>query len=366
MKKTFLALVGILCMLTASANPRTGLLIGYDSENNEAMNAQEKAACAMFKDLNPDGTIIPSGRTDLITTDNFDCIWVHIDRVGLGLGNLPAGFNDEATINALGDYLRNGGNLYLTKHATQLVSRIGRTDPKFALTIFGDGEGGKGTDVWAVQAQFGWDFKETDPTQFYDRRGHDIFRDMEEVKDADGKVIVPETFPLLGSGNNTDLWREDHNCMWDFNAYNKDGNNLYTSDGKNNLERFEKDNNAVALGTWGQVRDHACAGIIEFLPVALSRANETGTIIANGLAAYELAPREGTNGFTDNIRKLTANSINYLATKTTTGIEDVTVADTDAAKEYFNLQGMRVDAESLTPGLYIVRQGNNSTKILVK
>ena len=365
MKKTFLALVGILCMLTASANPRTGLLIGYDSENNEAMNAQEKAACAMFKDLNPDGTIIPSGRTDLITTDNFDCIWVHIDRVGLGLGNLPAGFNDEATVNALGDYLRNGGNLYLTKHATQLLTRIGRIDSKFAPNLFGDGDGCLGEDRWTVQAQIGyWFINEKDnpndlrPDQYYDRRGHAIYAGL-EVNDE----FASETFGLLGRENAdgaAPLWREDHNCMWDLNAY------AYTSEGPNTVVKFEQDNKAVVLGQWGHVQDFAVAGIVEFLPQTASRAAESGRIIANGLAAYELAPRQGVNYYSDNIRKLTANSINYLVSKTTTGVEDITVAGSEAAREYFNLQGMRVDAESLTPGLYIVRQGNNSTKILVK
>ena len=354
MKKTFLALVGILCMLTASANPRTALLIGYDSENNEAMNAQEKAACAMFKDLNPDGTIIPAGRTDLITTDNFDCIWVHIDRCGLGKGNLDA-FGNEATINALRAYLNDGGNLFLSKQATQLVARIGRVEDKFDINLFHCSGGDEGTsDVWSVQAQIGYDFK--DSNQYYDHRGHAIYAGLETITDAQGV----ETFPLLGTSDGSTIMTLNHNCKWDFNAY------AYTSEGQNRVEQFEKDNNAVVLGAWGHVKDHACAGLIEFLPNAVSRANETGTIIANGLAAYELAPSSNNNAFTDNIRKLTANSINYLVSKTTTGVEDITVAGSEAAREYFNLQGMRVDAESLTPGLYIVRQGNNSTKILVK
>lgn len=37
-----------------------------------------------------------------------------------------------------------------------------------------------------------------------------------------------------------------------------------------------------------------------------------------------------------------------------------------AAAEYFTLQGTRVAADSLTPGLYIVRRGNKVSKILVK
>lgn len=46
------------------------------------------------------------------------------------------------------------------------------------------------------------------------------------------------------------------------------------------------------------------------------------------------------------------------------GISNVTVADENAPVEYFNLQGVRVDNPS--NGLYIRRQGNTATKVLVK
>ena len=46
------------------------------------------------------------------------------------------------------------------------------------------------------------------------------------------------------------------------------------------------------------------------------------------------------------------------------GVEDVTVADENAPVEYFNLQGVRV--ENPEAGLYIRRQGNTATKVLVK
>lgn len=48
-----------------------------------------------------------------------------------------------------------------------------------------------------------------------------------------------------------------------------------------------------------------------------------------------------------------------------TGIDSVSVsAGTDA--EYFNLQGVRIQPDALTPGIYIRRQGGTSTKITVK
>jgi hypothetical protein len=50
----------------------------------------------------------------------------------------------------------------------------------------------------------------------------------------------------------------------------------------------------------------------------------------------------------------------------TTGIEDIAVDAADAPAEYFNLQGIRVDADNLTPGLYILRRGNTTVKVSKK
>ena len=49
---------------------------------------------------------------------------------------------------------------------------------------------------------------------------------------------------------------------------------------------------------------------------------------------------------------------------TPTGIADITV-DENAAVEYFNLQGIRV-AQPEQGGIYIRRQGNSVSKVLVK
>lgn len=42
------------------------------------------------------------------------------------------------------------------------------------------------------------------------------------------------------------------------------------------------------------------------------------------------------------------------------------IADDNAAAEYFNLQGMSIDADNLTPGIYVRRQGNKVSKVIVK
>lgn len=48
------------------------------------------------------------------------------------------------------------------------------------------------------------------------------------------------------------------------------------------------------------------------------------------------------------------------------GIEDINVDNSNAPVEYYNLQGIRVNGDNLTPGIYIRRQGTEVSKILVK
>ena len=59
-------------------------------------------------------------------------------------------------------------------------------------------------------------------------------------------------------------------------------------------------------------------------------------------------------------------SIEVTYLPTTTGITAIEANDDAAPVEYYNIQGMRVNADNLTPGLYIRRQGRAATKIYVK
>ncbi len=55
----------------------------------------------------------------------------------------------------------------------------------------------------------------------------------------------------------------------------------------------------------------------------------------------------------------------YTITKSS-GIESITVDGAEAPVQYFNLQGIAVDAENMTPGVYVRRQGNNASKVVIK
>lgn len=48
------------------------------------------------------------------------------------------------------------------------------------------------------------------------------------------------------------------------------------------------------------------------------------------------------------------------------GIEDIVNDNSNAPVEYYNLQGIRVNGDNLTPGIYIRRQGTEVTKVYVR
>lgn len=55
----------------------------------------------------------------------------------------------------------------------------------------------------------------------------------------------------------------------------------------------------------------------------------------------------------------------YVLDESQSGVVEI-VIDENAPVEYFNIQGVKVDVENAAPGLYIRRQGNVSTKVIVK
>ncbi len=366
---TSFAAVAAACMLSTSISASAGkVAMVVASTDVESLSNQEKVAAQYFTKNFANGELVSVADAANLKADKYDAVWVHVDRVGIDMGaaNLPDGFGSDAFADALASYLNEGGNIYLSKHATQLTPSIGRIPNDYAPKLFGAGDGGSGTDVWTIQAIIGAMndsslFPDADPerefdaSQVYDHTGHAIFADLQTVPAGyEYAAFVTPTYPMEGTGDGTAMWREDHNCMWDLNAYK------YSADGKNTTEQFEKDFNAEVLATWGHVQDYCVAGIVEFKP-----EGKKGTVIANGLAACEWAPREGTNVFHSNLEKLTSNTLNYLASKATTSVQTVEEAET-AAKEYYTLSGVRVNAQNANAGIYIVKQGSKVSKVVIK
>ncbi|MDE6097775.1 MAG: DUF4960 domain-containing protein [Muribaculaceae bacterium] len=214
----------------------------------------------------------------------YPVVWIHIDRIGLASGwrNLPGALVSDKALEVMNNYIAAGGNVLLTKFATQLTVPYGYLAAEYAPNIFGSGEGGRGDDIWTINANIGLK---------YDHRNDVFFKGL-----TTSDQYNHQTFPLEGPG-----WREDHNCCWDLNAYR------YTAEGDNTVEMFQNQNHCDIVATWGHVVDYAVAGMLSF-PSTDTRA---GRCVAIGLAAYEFN-QEGGNEYQANINRLTRNCIDYL------------------------------------------------------
>ena len=251
----------------------------------------EQAAATWFAQQ-PDVTFVTADQLPSLDPEEVSVLWIMVDRIGLepGWQNLPAPLNQQATIDALKAYSAAGGSLYLSNMATQLTAPIGIVPMDMAPNIFASGQGGEGGDVWTINPHLGWDFQGSDI--YYDRAGHVIF-DGITMEDPNGYGY--NSVPMIGPGQ-----REDHNCMWDCNVFGP-GNQSDV------IKNFEVTTNSMVFATWGHVRDHCVAGLVEFM------ANmEHGRCIAMGFAAYEWNQNSGPNPYQGNIERLTSNIIGYL------------------------------------------------------
>ena len=254
-------------------------------------SADEKAAADWFQQnyvAQNKGVIITPATIDQLDTEQQSACWVMCDHIGIGHGwrNLPGDLAASATIDALKAFAGDGGNLFLTNHATQLTVALGRIDEAYAPGIFGDGEGGNNGDIWGVHPVIG-----NVEGQIYDHTGHDIYR---------GMTYDPTLFAGIYSFEGPGI-KGDHNCMWDLNAYG-------LAPEPNVVKTWEETTNSTVLGTWNHVVDYCCAGIVDFNPTTTF----AGRVLAVGLAAYEWDLGGMANSKQDQLEKFTANCIGYL------------------------------------------------------
>lgn len=259
----------------AKAQTKVGIFV----EKTSGLDDDEQAAYDWFnKDYNPghglEKKVFTSGNINELSATDVKVLWIPINRQGNNIEDVQpsAIYNHVETLN---NYVKNGGNLYLTNHATLLTFAIGRIAEKYKPNTVSYGAPGENKDAWGVNPRFA----------DMDYRGHVLYSGFE----AGSKGNLWNDNYFLNSGTS----KEDHNCLWT-------GVSSYTD--------FINATNSQILGKWSQNGDTDNFGVVEFMPTG----DYKGTILCNGLAAYEWNC-EG-NEFVNNIKKFTENSISYLAT----------------------------------------------------
>ena len=233
-----------------------------------------------------DGALLSAG------VPTVTALWINVDKVGYSLEDFDAMFNNDFKT-AIANYVKAGGNLYLSKQATRLVTSIGRCS--WWPHAFANGGYGDGNDTWNMTDNF---------CANYNRHGHAMMKYIENYSDG-------WHFPLT-SGDGT-YRRTDNNSLWDdWGAYGigEGGCDAY-GDGdfkdKNiRIHRFESAQNCQILGGWGHTQGMDCAGFIEFFP----NGDFKGTVVAMGLAGYQWGT---SNTSVYNVKNLTKGILDYLA-----------------------------------------------------
>lgn len=294
----FIVMLGICSFTHASSSKKVAFLSSYsDLAALQASGDDDEVAAANWLVNTYGGTFLSTASvTSIDVLDDYDAIWVAIDRVGLqqGSANLPAEYT--ALFDILKDYSKNGGNLLLTNHATSIVAAIGRTTRQPGL--FGNGAGEENGDIWGLNVIIG---SGSEP-YYADNRTHEFFDGItfeESIPNTHCEII-----PLVTNG-----YKENHNCMWDLNTFG------YTVPaGSNTVAMYEAEADCEVLGTWQHVADFCCAGMVDFH----AQENGYGRIVCVGVAAYEWRQNVESNPYQANIEKMTENILNEL-TKTDDG-----------------------------------------------
>lgn len=218
--------------------------------------------------------------------DEFAVIWYAYD--GYDKGGDPVTVSDinSVVVEALNNYLNQGGGLYLSSAAMAIGN---------LLDIAKDGK--MWNNAWGYDSDpflvndgngIGWGMRVKNPS-------HPIFKGMQ------WNTGETHRFFLLSNGCNT----KGHNIRWNFFA-NWDGN-VYNG----NVERWEATNGGKQLASlhWDDNMDQV--SILTEYP----GTDGKGTVITNGAECYDWY-QEGDspeNKFRKNVETLTYNILNYLA-----------------------------------------------------
>lgn len=226
------------------------------------------------------------------------------------------------------------------------------------------------------------------------------FRDiMTQGGEADGKIYTPRA-AYLGYEVKIDADKvNDHShvaeghehmakngvpLMWDFtDDHNRDIKGFTDLD-KWHYEAFTGKSMAIQLHhvacgkTKAELESKSVTGSVTFhlyVPVATEFAFETGTTsLVRGM--HKAGEQVNSNVLGDPNKPYTGSvsaksydsfthNIDFsFAGNITTGVEGVGVDE--APVEFYNLQGVRMTSDTLAPGIYIRRQGNETSKVYIR
>lgn len=180
----------------------------------------------------------------------------------------------------------------------------------------------------------------------------------DEMTDDDGETQYVYSSEQLWSSSGLDLFADGTNGAF---AVSPDGKTIVADSQNGNLIYILD----VATNEYGEP-EVTLNRTIERTPITESLGRGQMEFDAAGNLHY-------TNGQEREYQvwALQGESVATTAAKTGdiiaigSGVEDLNAAD-NAAVEYYNLNGVRVAAENLTPGIYVRRQGATATKVLVK
>lgn len=222
---------------------------------------------------------------------------------------------------------------------------------------------------------------------------------MTEGGEADGKTYTPRA-AYVGYEVNIDADKvNDHShvaeghehmakngvpLMWDFtDDHNRDIKG-YTDLDKWHYEAFTGKSMAIQLHhaacgkTKAELEGKSVTGSVTFhlyVPVATEFAFETGTTsLVRGMhkAGEQVNSKvlgDPNHPYTGSVSAKSYDSFKQnidfsFAGNITTGVEGVGVDE--APVEFYNLQGVRMTSDTLAPGIYIRRQGNETSKVYIR
>lgn len=326
-------------MMAFSVSAKVAFLVPANNTNEESMQYEscdngeqspERRAWRWFNDnfVSPgNGQFICLSDLSNLSAD-INAIWIYVDRVGFNAGDFDNLFNASVKAN-LQAFLNAGGNLFLCKQATRLEKDlVGATDGQSSTP----GEGNVITPAYndggyIGAATWGVDFKFFSEEGWGSYLGHRMFSGTRHHNTSYAELVWSDGRQITNNNCGIEIGWMGMNDVFD----------------RPHLGDFQIRNNCRVLGAWANdgdecnnVNNEGCyngchyGGIIEFYPTG----NRKGTVIMNGLAAYQWINNNGGWGF-ENTEDVTRGTLEYLDARPQSNGENPIPMEDKLAESFF-------------------------------